>query len=115
MIREQDLLEAIAECQGQKNPNANTCIKLAAYYTILDHIREPEQEKEMRDVPPASFTGGYSFENRVGYDSGSEFSQMILDADPVEVWSIMDELMSTIKILHPRLYDGVMRKLDGLH
>ena len=34
MIREEDLQEAIAECQGQRNPNANTAIKLAAFYTI---------------------------------------------------------------------------------
>ena len=32
VIREDDVREAIAEMQGQKNPNANTCIKLAAYY-----------------------------------------------------------------------------------
>ena len=40
MIREEDVREAIAEMQGQKNPNANTCIKLAAYYIIQDHISE---------------------------------------------------------------------------
>ena len=34
MITEKDLQEAIAECIGQRNPNANTAIKLAAFYTI---------------------------------------------------------------------------------
>lgn len=34
MIKLEDLEEAIAECQGQRNPNADTCIKLAAFYTI---------------------------------------------------------------------------------
>ena len=46
MITEQDLLSAIAECQGERNPNANTCIKLAAYYTILDNIRPPKETAE---------------------------------------------------------------------
>ena len=34
MITEMDLQEAIAECQGKRNPNADTCIKLAAFYII---------------------------------------------------------------------------------
>ena len=42
MITRKDLIEAIEKCQGQKNPNANTCIKLAAYYTILDHTPEDD-------------------------------------------------------------------------
>ena len=45
MITEQDLQEAIAECQGERHPNANTCMKLAAFYTIKnelypDHFRD---------------------------------------------------------------------------
>ena len=38
MITEKDLQDAIAECQGERKPNANTCIKLAAYFTIYDHL-----------------------------------------------------------------------------
>lgn len=38
MITDQALQEAIAECNGKKNPDANTCMKLAAYYTIRDHL-----------------------------------------------------------------------------
>ena len=38
MITEKDLQEAIAECQGERNPNANTCIKLAAFYTIRNEL-----------------------------------------------------------------------------
>ena len=38
MITEKDLQEAIAECQGQRNPNASTCIKLAAFLTIQKEL-----------------------------------------------------------------------------
>lgn len=107
MIREEDLQEAIAEMQGQRNPNASTCIKLAAFYTILDHVREKNVEE------PVSFTG-YSYENRVGYESGSEFAQTIADLDMEDVWPVLDELMETLKVLQPKLYNGVIRKLDGL-
>ena len=91
MIKEQDLHEAIAECQGEKNPNANTCIKLAAYYTILNHM-----------------SGGCSFASeptgQVSYDSGSQFSEMIRGMDTVAVLRVIDELMDTLQVLLPRLY-----------
>lgn len=32
--------------------------------------------------------------------------------NPDDIWPIMDELMSTLQVLMPRLYDGVMRKLQ---
>ena len=38
MITEQDLQAAIAECEGVRNPTSNTCLKLAAYYTIKDKM-----------------------------------------------------------------------------
>ncbi len=49
MITEKDLQEAIAECKGTRNPNASTCIKLAAYYTILDNLYP--KEEHFADVP----------------------------------------------------------------
>ena len=49
MITEKDLRAAIAECQGARNPNATTCIKLAAFYTILNNLY-PEQKEEAVDA-----------------------------------------------------------------
>ena len=44
MITEKDLQEAIAECQGQRNPTTSTCIKLAAFYTIRRELFGEEKE-----------------------------------------------------------------------
>lgn len=112
MITKQDLLEAIAECQGTRNPNANTAIKLAAFYTILDHLEEKQEEP-----PKPSYTfSGYSYTEPpdivVQYDGDSEFAQAINGRPQAEVWAVMDELMSTIKMLNERLYNGVMRKFQ---
>lgn len=101
MIKESDLLEAIAECQGQRNPNANTCIKLAAYYTILDHITGG------KEIPEVS---AYSFAAKT-YQSDSEFWSVASGLDENTLMSVIDELMQTIKAVQPRLYDAVMRKL----
>ena len=30
-----------------------------------------------------------------------------------EAWALMDELMDAVRVLQPRLYAGVMRKLRG--
>lgn len=116
LITKEDLQEAIAECQGTRNPNANTAIKLAAFYTILDHLDndEPETVQPRRSQADSSF-GGYSFNEAqtgfVQFDGDSDFAKAINGKRQSDVWSVMDELMSTIKIMNERLYNGVMRKL----
>ena len=105
MITEKELLEAIAECQGQRNPNANTCVKLASFYTILDHIGEHEREQ----APTYSFAN--ESENIIRYQSGTEFADMIYGRDVDEVMSVMDELMSTLSVVNPPLYKSVLRRV----
>lgn len=111
MITKQDVLEAIAECQGTRNPNANTAIKLAAFYTILDHIEEKQeyQTKEPEEEPRYSFSTGPP---RIEYNGDSEFAKLIDGRLQSEVLPVIDELMSTIKALNERLYDAVIRKLN---
>ena len=102
MIRREDLLEAIAKCQGEKNPNANTCIKLSAYYTILNNM----------DAEPS-----YSYDEpsrEIMYSSGSEFSQVIDGADKYKVMEVIDELMNSIKVIFPKLYDATIDKLKEI-
>lgn len=108
MIRENDVREAIAEMQGQKNPNANTCIKLAAYYTILDHITGKEPTPIQTYGNMSSYSAGSS---AIEYQGESEFAKVINGRDPSDVWPVIDELMTTIQVIHPRLYTGVMAKL----
>lgn len=102
MIREEELLDAIAECQGQRNPNASTCVKLASFYTILDHLVKKEERTELPT---------YSFAAPPQYESDTEFGQRVRDMDVNDVLAVMDELMSTLSIVNPRLYAAVMRKL----
>ena len=113
MITEKDLIEAIAECQGERNPNANTCIKLAAFYTIKKEMfgkaEQPVGDSEM-EIPSYSYAP-VDTADTIHFDSGTDFSRAIDGRDPEDIWPIMDELMSTIQVLMPRLYDGVMRKL----
>lgn len=100
MIKENDLLEAIAECQGERNPTANTCRNLAAYYTILDHVKEREPNTGY------SFSAGPQF-----YSSDSEFGRVIQYKELTSIMPLMDELMTTLQVIQPRLYEAVMMKL----
>ena len=107
MITEKELHEAIAECQGTRNPDAKTCLKLASFYTILDHIKEPEQEIK---IPQYSYASAPVVER---YQSDTEFGEAIRDLDEYETMEIMDELMSTLSVVEPRLYASVLRKIRG--
>lgn len=102
MITEKDLREAIAECQGERKPNANTCIKLAAYYTILENINV--------DQAPAT-RQAVNYVDKIDYDGESEFAKTINGRNFYEVMDVIDELMQTLSVINPRLYDGVMNKL----
>lgn len=103
MIKEEDLQEAIAECQGVKNPNANTCLKLASYLTILDHQKAEEPHREVYSYARAS--------NVIQYSGQTEFARMINGADASIVWPLIDELMSTLEVANPRIYNSVIREL----
>ena len=96
MINEYELKQAIEECQSQPNPNANTCIKLASYLTILDNLTKSEGKN-------------YSYSN--GIVSGSEFGKIAQTKDADAVMRLIDELVSTVQIVNPRLYDSFIVKL----
>ena len=94
LITRKDLLDAIEKCQGQKNPNANTCIKLAAYYTILDHTPE-DSSNSYANQPP-----------------DSEFIRIIKDKKMDDVLFVMDEMMEELQAVAPKLYYETMERLN---
>ena len=105
MIRIEDLDTAIAECQGKRNPDAKTCIMLAAFYTIKREMFGEEKEAEHYSYAPAPIR------NTIEIDSGSEFARAIDGRDQDEILPVLDELMGTLQIIQPRLYSAVMSKL----
>lgn len=109
MITEQDLKEAIAECQGQRNPNASTCIKLAAYLTIQKELYGNRDEADDPVVMPK-----YSYSSAYEYIADTPFSYAIKDKDMDKVMTVIDELVDALQILNPKLYENVMRKLRDI-
>lgn len=118
MITEKDLQEAIAECQGQRNPNANTCIKLAAFLTIQRELfGESEKTKNMKmSEQPInySFQSADNQEKIVDYPVDTEFGKLIDGQIAADVWNIMQELMDALQITNPKLYNFAIRKLEQI-
>ena len=111
MITRQDLDAAIAECQGKRNPDSSTCIKLAAFYTIRNEmfpsVQQTAQPEPTYSYSPAPDKPDDSY---VMIDSDTDFAKLVDGRRQEEVWPVMDELMTTIRTIYPRLYDAVMAK-----
>ena len=91
MITERELLQSIAKCYSEDNPDARTCRNLASYYTILDHIE------------PVTYDVRYT---------DSELSAVIQQKGLSEVLPVLDELLDAVQTTNPRLYASFIRKLN---
>ena len=105
MITKNDLESAIAECQGKRNPDARTCMMLAAFYTIRNEMFGEEKEVEH---PAYSYAPS---PNVIEIDSDTEFARVIDGREQKEVLPVVDELMSTLQVIQPRIYNAVMDRL----
>lgn len=111
MFTKAELIDAINELEEGRHSIQN-CEKLAAIYTVIDHLypEEPKQEYILER--------GYSGENKeekaeIIPDYGdTEFLSAISGRNAESVWLLMDELMTTLMVVNPRLYDSVMRKIQ---
>lgn len=97
MITENELKRAISQYQGLKDPNANDCIRLASYYTILDHTEEQQDEKQ-----------NYSFSAN---PSNVKLKQALERKSVDEIILLIDELLEALEVLNPRLYSSFINKL----
>lgn len=118
LITEKDLQEAIAECQGQRNPNASTCIKLAAFLTIQKELFEKSEQFETIEksepIKTYSFEAADNKEKIVNYPVNTEFGNLIDGQIAADVWDVMQELMDALKITNPKLYNFAVRKLEQI-
>ena len=114
MITEKDLQEAIAECKGKRNPDSSTCIKLAAFLIIQEHLYGKPSESDTAPTLPA-----YSYaappeqvETIIDYQSDTEFSAVIDGRRADDVWSVMEELMEVLRRTNKPLYNATIRKIQ---
>lgn len=75
--------------------------RLAWLYIVRDHALMQSKDAEPVIMPA------------VAISSGSEFMEACEKADPVKMWQILDEMMETIKMLQPRLYQATIDSLKA--
>lgn len=119
MISKKELIEAI---EHYKNApvTIDTCEKLAALYTVKDRLYGEDHIENGRDYHEkmSRYSGAQAPEYREEKakiqvpDATSEFLRSVDGMDAKAFWKVMDELVETVKIINPRLYDGFMRKLN---
>ena len=103
MFSQAELVDGINELLEGKHSVQN-CEKLAAIYTVLDHLYPVERI-------PQGYSGDEGKAESIPRYGESEFLGAISGKNPREMWLLMDELMETLAVINPRLYDGVMRKI----
>ena len=122
MIREDDLDQAIAECQAEQEPNAWTAIRLAAFYIIkgqmfgnAGRLPDPDAFASMARgyaLAAAPQTPADTTEAEVAYTSKTDFGRAIKGKPAADIWPIIDEIMSILQTLSPQIYAAAMRKIE---
>lgn len=112
-VTEQELLDAVEDLKHDQH-TYQKMQKLAAVYTVLDHMYPDGQ-------PDASYGVGYGYSRdhtpaqqdagQVGLYGDSEFLRAIAGRDTQEMWRLMDEVMTVLAMSNKRLYNHVMDRL----
>lgn len=103
---------AISELENSET-REERYVLLAALYICRDQLRAKRSED--RPAHPAAQAAGAPAEKaepRQSYGD-SDFLRVVSQKDPAHAWRVMDELMETLHIVEPRVYNSVMRKLGA--
>ncbi|MCM1328864.1 MAG: hypothetical protein NC253_05420 [Ruminococcus sp.] len=104
MIPKKELLKSIAECEENVN-TFQRVEKLAALYIIYEH--QYGEKQAYAPIPTET-------ETVVEVNGDSNFQKVVNGKDAGKVWEIMSELMESVQLIQPRLYDAVIRKIKEL-
>ena len=107
MLTKAELVDAKEELINAKSTIQN-CEKLAAVCTVLEHLY-PENDiiPEFED----NYSGAVISTNIIGNYGDSEFLSEIEGRDLDEIIPLLDELITAVQVVNPRLYASFMRKL----
>ena len=95
----------------QEADKLDDCVTLSALYSIRDKLSgQPSPQPQIAAYSEAASPVA----ERLGLYGESDFLQAVAGKDPADVWAIMDEHMDSLRVVNPRVYSGVMRKLTGI-
>ncbi len=101
---------AISDLEEQ-DTSENRYILLAALYTCRNHMLGLSATNPQ---PSAYSEAEISVPKALGLYGKSDFLHAIAGKDPVDIFSVMDELMETLHVVNPRAYNSVLRKISRI-
>lgn len=104
MFNKAELLDAIDELEMSPATYQNA-EKLATFYLLYDHLytrQEPQSRVET------------VHEVIIDEHGTSEFLQAAEGKPAEAIWRILDELMTAVQALQPRLYEATIQKISDL-
>ena len=117
MITEKEIEQAIEECMREP-VTGNKRSVLADLIIIQDYLfGEPMQAQESpHPIPMQSYSAPpmEQVETYIETTGDSEFLKAVDGRKADKVWKLMDELVETVKILHPRMYTTFIDKVQDL-
>jgi hypothetical protein len=90
-------------------------MKLAAYYTLIEHLYSSGKPDVSGVVYPASYAESPQKATESGVISAisdSEFCKAVDGKQMMDVMPVLDDLLQAVSVLNPRLYAATMRKLN---
>ena len=99
MISMEQITGEIAALEEEK-PTHTTMQKLAALYTVRDHM-VIEPIKTVPEVVPE-------------YQTEDEFMRKLSGMRLANALPVLEELMQAVRVVNPRLYDSAVRKLSEM-
>lgn len=106
MFTQAELIDAIEQIHQGRNSIQN-CEKLAAIYTVLDHMYG--ERKAMIEVSHDN-----RIESEVGLYGNTPFLKAISGKPAKDAWLLMDELIEAVTVFNPRLMTDFYDKLRAL-
>lgn len=89
MIQLKDIEQSIRELENSQ-PTYQTCEKLADLYIVREHL------------------------NTIGVEGDSPFLKKLKGKRMDKALSLIDELMETLEVINPKLYESVLMRIDEL-
>ncbi len=102
MYTEAELLDALNEIENGRHTIQN-CEKMAAIYTLLDHMYAPMASGYSGDV-----------DAEIGLYGNSQFLRAVHGKPAKEVWLLLDELVEALAVLNPKLLANFLGKIEEL-
>lgn len=85
--------------------------KLATLYTIRNQMQKQESETRSYELAYSSAPADPALVEAYG---DSDFIAVISGLNQADVWEVMDDLMDTLRVTNPRVYNGIIRRLRAL-